>query len=57
MTPVFPAFPWRRDDALPLLVALVLLLTLESTRFGATVRAAVDKLDRPWRIAEGRAGT
>jgi len=28
MTPVFPAFPWRRDDALPLLVALVLLLPI-----------------------------
>ena len=26
MTPVFPAFPWRRDDALPLLVAFILLV-------------------------------
>jgi len=26
MTPVFPAFPWRRDDAMPLLVAFVLLV-------------------------------
>jgi 4-amino-4-deoxy-L-arabinose transferase-like glycosyltransferase len=28
MTPVFPAFPWRRDDALPLLVAIALLLPI-----------------------------
>lgn len=26
MTPVFPDFPWRRDDALPLLAAFALLL-------------------------------